>query len=333
VSAGTGPCLPAVRRSGERSRIDVVAAVVERSDGSFLLAQRPAGKVYAGYWEFPGGKIEPGEAHARALGRELHEELGIDVEQAYPWLTRDYDYEHAAVRLHFLRVARWRGEPYGREGQQFAWQRAGRLDVAPVLPANGPILRALELPQVYGVSAASTLGTPEFLRRLEAALAHDLRLVQLREPELAASEQASLARQIIALAQAHGARVLLNALPAVAAAAGADGVHLTTARLMASAARPDLPLVGASCHNARELAHAAALGLDFVVLGPVAPTPSHPGATVLGWAGFAALVEGYSLPVFAIGGLSPADLPQAWSAGAHGIAAIRGAFPAPTQTI
>src|SRR5215510_16045607 len=100
------------------ARVEVVAAVITRPDGSFLLGQRPAGKVYAGYWEFPGGKVEPGESAPAALKRELHEELGIQVERAYPWLTRDYDYEHAAVRLRFYRVLDWSGTLHGRENQR-----------------------------------------------------------------------------------------------------------------------------------------------------------------------------------------------------------------------
>lgn len=98
-------------------RLEVVAAVLTHADGRFLLGQRPAGKVYAGYWEFPGGKIEPGEAPAAALARELHEELGIEVTRAHPWLIRDYDYAHAAVRLRFFRVLEWSGRLHGRENQ------------------------------------------------------------------------------------------------------------------------------------------------------------------------------------------------------------------------
>src|SRR3954468_1575974 len=162
-------------------RLEVVAAVLQRPDGSFLLAQRPAGKVYEGYWEFPGGKVEPGEEPRDALSRELHEELGIDVGRAYPWITREYDYEHAAVRLRFFRVTGWSGELHGRENQRFAWQRTDALDVAPLLPANGPILRSLELPAIYGVTNAAETGVELFLSRLEAALARGLRLVQVRE--------------------------------------------------------------------------------------------------------------------------------------------------------
>ena len=308
------------------SRVEVVAAVLQRPDGSFLLAQRPVGKVYEGYWEFPGGKIESGETAVSALARELHEELGIDVTRAHPWVTRDYDYAHAAVRLRFYRVTEWTGELHGREQQQFEWQPRGALTVAPVLPANGPILRALALPTVYGISNAGDVGVEAFLRRLKLALARGLKLVQIREKGLPGEALAKLTASALELAREYGANVLLNDAPEVAARLGAHGVHLTSARLMALASRPESEWVGASCHDARELAHAAALGLDFVVLGPVTDTASHPGAKVLGWERFNALVRDYPLPVYAIGGLRTDDLTHAWDAGAHGIAAIRGCW-------
>ena len=309
-----------------RPRIEVVAAVLQRPDGSFLLAQRPTGKVYAGYWEFPGGKIESGEAAAAAVARELHEELGIEVEEAYPWIVRDYDYEHAAVRLRFYRVTRWSGDLHGKEQQAFAWQRIEQLTVEPLLPANGPILRALALPTLYGITNAAAVGTDVFLRRLEAALAGGWRLIQVREKALADDALRAFVSRTCTLAHERHAKVLVNAEPSLAVQARADGVHLTSARLMAATRRPDCALVGASCHDTRELAHAAALGLDFVVLGPLGETQSHPGAPTLGWGRFSELIADYPLPVYAIGGLSAADLPAAWAAGAHGIAAIRGAW-------
>jgi 8-oxo-dGTP diphosphatase len=312
-----------------RPRIEVAAAVLQRPDGSFLLAQRPERKVYAGYWEFPGGKVEHGESTLAALSRELHEELGIDVQRAYPWLTRDYDYEHAHVRLRFFRVTAWSGELDGRENQAFAWQRIDAMTVAPLLPANGPILRALALPALYGVSNAGEVGVDVFMGRLEAALGRGLKLVQLREKSLSESELRDLASRVTALARSHGAKVLVNADPQLAARTAADGVHLTAARLMQTRARPDCALVGASCHGERELAHAAALGLDFAVLGPLRETATHPDASTLGWRRFAALVTDYPLPVYAIGGLTPSDFHEAWNAGAHGIAAIRGAWTIP----
>jgi 8-oxo-dGTP diphosphatase len=109
-------------------------------EGRFLLTSRPAGKVYAGYWEFPGGKLEAGETVEHALRRELHEELGITIGHAQPWHVETMDYEHARVRLHFCKVYEWRGHFEMREHQQMAWQTLP-VEVAPVLPGTLPVLR------------------------------------------------------------------------------------------------------------------------------------------------------------------------------------------------
>ena len=307
-------------------RVEVAAAVLQRPDGSFLLAQRPPTKVYAGYWEFPGGKIERGESAEAGLARELHEELAIDAKQVYRWITRDYDYEHAAVRLRFFRVTDWSGELHGRENQAFAWQCVDALTVGPLLPANGPILRALALPTMYGISNAAQVGSDRFLAQLERALRGGLRLVQIREKTLHEAELAALASRAAALAKQYGAKILVNAPPGAASRIRADGIHLTAAHLLETSTRPDVELVGASCHDARELDHAARLGLDFVVLGPLQDTASHPGARTLGWPRFSALIADYPLPVYAVGGLDYSDMKSAWAAGAHGIAAIRAAW-------
>jgi len=301
--------------------------VISRADGSFLLGQRPAGKVYAGYWEFPGGKIEPGEMPFAALARELQEELGIEVKVAYPWLTRDYDYQHAAVRLRFFRVVEWSGMPHGRENQTFSWQTPDHVHVEPLLPANAPIMRALRMPRVYGITHAHNFAPGDFLLRLEKALQGGLKLLQVREKEMDENELASFLEAVVKRARASGARVLLNGDIALAQQAGADGVHLTSRQLMTLQERPPVSLVGASCHNEQELAQAASIEVDFVVLGPVRPTPSHPGARELGWDRFASLVSNFPLPVYALGGLARTDMEAAWRAGAHGISMMRGAWP------
>jgi 8-oxo-dGTP diphosphatase len=310
----------------ERRRIEVAAAVILRDDGKFLLAQRPAGKAYARYWEFPGGKVEDHESFGAALKRELREELGIEVERAYPWITRDYDYAHAAVRLRFFRVVAWRGTLHGREGQAFAWQSLDELTVSPLLPANGPVLRALDLPAVYGISNAAALGTGEFLRRAERALAGGLRLLQLREKTLSFAVQRDLGRSLMTLARRYGARVLINGEVELARELGAHGVHLSAAQLARLGARPDIDLVGASCHGQAELERAARLGVDFVVLGSVLPTPSHPDTAPLGWERLQILIRDYSLPVYALGGMRQTDVITAWQMGAHGISMMRGAW-------
>ena len=123
--------------------IEVAAAALIRPDGQFLLTSRPEGKPYAGYWEFPGGKIEKDESVLQALERELQEELGIRIEQTSPWITQIYAYQHATVRLHFYRVYTWHGNPTGCENQQLSWQVPDNITVSPLLPANQPIIRNL----------------------------------------------------------------------------------------------------------------------------------------------------------------------------------------------
>jgi 8-oxo-dGTP diphosphatase len=123
-----------------RTPVDVAVGVLIDAQGRFLLTSRPAGKVYAGYWEFPGGKVEAGESVEAALRRELHEELGITIGPAQAWKVELMDYPHARVRLHFCKVFAWRGDFEMREAQQMAWQTLP-VQVAPVLPGTLPVLR------------------------------------------------------------------------------------------------------------------------------------------------------------------------------------------------
>ena len=299
--------------------VEVAAAVIQRADGAFLLARRPTGKVYAGYWEFPGGKVEAGEPADRALARELHEELGIDVGTAYPWITRVYAYPHASVRLNFFRVTAWKGDPHPREGQAIAWERCGAVAAEPLLPANAPVLAALALPHEYAITDAERRGVESMLARIRERLEEGLKLVQVRDKDLPQRED--FARAVLQLARQRGAKVLINGGPDLA-----DGVHYTAAQLMRLAERPGTGLAGASCHSAVELQRAMSLGLDFAVLGPVKPTPSHPGAATLGWDGFERIAHGASIPVYAIGGVRRSDLEAAWRAGGHGVAMVSGAW-------
>jgi 8-oxo-dGTP diphosphatase len=124
----------------ERRAVDVAVGVLIDAQGRFLLTSRPAGKVYAGYWEFPGGKLEAGETVAQALRRELHEELGITIGAAEAWRVEVVDYAHARVRLHFCKVHAWAGAFEMRERQQMAWQGLP-VEVSPVLPGTVPVLR------------------------------------------------------------------------------------------------------------------------------------------------------------------------------------------------
>jgi 8-oxo-dGTP diphosphatase len=300
-----------------------------------LIAKRPKGRHQGGLWEFPGGKIEPGEDGRAGLRRELREELGIEITIARPLIQVRHRYADRAVLLDCWRVSHWEGEVHGREGQRIAWARAEALDERRFLPADKAILTALRLPALYLISPDPGPDLDAFLATLEASLGAGLRLFQLRCREIPLPRYRVLVREAFTLCERHGARLLLNSTLGQALAPEAHGLHLTSTDLLTLKRRPLTRewLIAASCHDQREIEQAARLALDFIVLGPVLPTPTHPDAPILGWTGFADLVHRAPLPVYALGGLGPAHLPLAWRSGAQGIAAIRGLWGGATHIV
>ena len=304
-----------------------VAAIFDRQ-GRVLLARRPEHVHQGGLWEFPGGKLEPGEDVRHALARELWEELYIRPAAARPLIRIPYRYPDRCVLLDVWRVDGYSGRLCGREGQPLAWVQPSELARYPLPAANRPIANAVRLPPLYAISAAAQDGVEAFLSSLQRSLARGIRLIQLR-PLLALDDPGfeRLVMASVALAHAAGAKVLLNAAPDTARRLGADGVHLNSRRLLALRARPlgREYLVAASCHDPAQLEQAAAIDADFAVYSPVAATASHPQARPLGWPGFARAVADAPLPVYALGGVGPDDLDRAQRARAQGVAGI-GAF-------
>lgn len=310
-------------------RVHVIAGVLRNERGQVLLAQRRANTHLAGHWEFPGGKLETGETRADGLRRELHEELGVDVRVARPLIQVSHDYPEKCVLLDIWQVTAFDGEPHGREGQSLQWVDVDRLAEYPLPAADLPVVAALRLPQQYLITPEPTGDVLQFLVMLEMVLKQGARLIQLRAKQLSAGALRALAAQVWERCGHAGASLLVNDAIHLAAALPI-GVHLSARALLAHHQRP-LPRnrwIAASCHNAHELAHAAKIGVDFAVLGPVQATVSHPGATVLGWGEFGRLVEGAGLPVYALGGLGPIDITTAQLHGAQGVAGISGFWPA-----
>lgn len=345
--------------------IHVLAGILCDATGRVLLAQRPPGKPLAGLWEFPGGKRDPSESRLAALARELLEELGIEVHDAQPLAAVTHPYPDATIRLDAWIVTRWTGEPRGLDSQSLAWVPISELDDWPMPAADRPIVTALRLPAHYAITPEPDDDLADFCRRFERAVAGGLRLVQLRCKRLDDDSLRPLAARCAAIAERHGADLLLNDRPALALELGV-GLHLPARTLAAwvAAASPDqatareawlprdssgvpAPLdaspnasridqrpqrqargwLSASCHDANELALAARLGCDFATLSPVRSTTSHPDASPLGWAEFARLGETSLLPLFALGGLTPEHEELARLHGARGIAGIRAFWP------
>ncbi|WP_020683275.1 Nudix family hydrolase [Marinobacterium rhizophilum] len=303
--------------------IHVAAAVILDRDKRVLLARRPDDKHQGGLWEFPGGKVEAGEAVPDALDRELHEELGIRVRGARPLIQIPHHYADKSVLLDVFVVDQFDGEAHGREGQPVRWVSLDELSGYRFPAANQPILAAARLPARMLITGEAA-DMAQYLACTQRALALGLRWVMLRAPALSESDFCDLYRQLLPLCDAAGATLAVNCELALANSLGARALHLNRHRLARLDARDAFQgeWLSASCHDDSELARAAALGLDFVTLSPLAPTRSHPQATSLGWPGFARLCSDATLPVYALGGLGESDLGDAWVHGAQGVAAI-----------
>ncbi len=309
----------------DRAIVEVVAGVIRDARGRVLLTRRTEGRDLAGLWEFPGGKREPGESPEAALIRELREELGIDVEIGAALINVPQAYPDKRLQLDVRMIEQWRGPVRGLEGQALAWVPPHKLASYAMPPADRPVVAALRQADRYLVTPGPGDDEATWLAGLQRALAQGITRVQLRAPDADPIRWQALAQRAAMSCRVAGAQVLLNADIELARQLGV-GVHLRAAQLPMLRQRPlppELP-VAASCHDAHELRAAQALGCDFAVVGSIHPTASHPGASTLGWRGFAALREAVSLPLYAIGGLAGEDITQARRHGAQGIAAIRG---------
>ena len=305
-----------------RPVVDVAVGVVRAPDGRVLLAQRRAGKDAAGFWELPGGQVEPGESAAHAAERELLEEVGVRALELAPWRVYEHDFPAKRVRLHWFNVRRWAGEPKGREGQQVAWVDPVQPTVGPLLASNELAFATLALPELVGVARVHHApGAPgELLARIPSLVAGGLRLLIVRALDLAPGQRVQVTRRVRKLTRGTPLRLLLSGTALEARQAGACGLHSSATALAGLIERPPTRLWAVSAHNARDVQRANALGADFVIVSPVLPTPAHPGDQALGWDGLQALATASSLPVYAQGGLGPGDIAAARGAGALGVA-------------
>ena len=306
--------------------LHVAVAIIKNPNQEVLVALRPPGSHQGNLWEFPGGKLESGETVFSALQREIHEEIGLRVRKAYPYIKIQHDYGDKQVLLDVWQVTEFDGEASGREGQKIQWLPPTGMKYRQFPEANRRIINLLQLPKQMAI-------TPQFevfsqlsvyLGSFERPYAH---AVQIRQKQLTHDQLLDWTHKSLNILNGCGPRLILNGpftleedLPLEV------GLHLTSielGRLQASVGERSR-LVGCSCHSSQELTKAEALGFDYALLSPVAQTGKHPNKSLLGWSGFEELAADVSLPVYALGGMKPSDLRLALARGAAGIAGIGG---------
>jgi len=293
------------------------------SSGNFLLGQRTNYKSWSGWWEFPGGKLEKYETPIKALNREIHEELGVKIINPEKWVTRSFSYDDLDVILYFFKVFRWEGEIQSKEGQPLVWSNIEKLDISFILPPNQFVIKAIHLPNYYAITNLFETTLDSFMSQLTSKIKGGIKLIQVREKHLSCKEYKDFANKIIDLSKPQGVKVMINSDINLAYELLADGVHLNSIQLHKIKEFPRDLVVGVSCHTKEDLDVAEEKGADFAVLSPVNETLSHPNRTAMGWKGFKELVTEYSLPVYALGGMSQHDIDEAQRCGGIGIASQR----------
>lgn len=306
--------------------VEVAVGVIYDRDERVLVNQRPAGKPFAGKWEFPGGKVEPGETPEQALVRELNEELLIDVGRHRPLISFVHDYADNTVRLDVFEILDHDGIPESREGQALAWARPEELDGFDMLEANAGIVRAVALPRICLITDTQLFGYDRTLDRLQHHVDHNRVLLIIREKTLDRNRLRTLVDTAVSITRPSRSLVCVHADCDFDAYESVDGVHRSAGSLLIEVPPVNGALSGVSCHSCEELNAAAGQGASYAFLSPVSRTASHPAAEPLGWSNFHGICRDTALPVYALGGMKHQDFLPAIEHGAQGVAMLGAAW-------
>lgn len=316
------------------SRRHVAVGVIFSPDKKqVLISKRKANQHLAGLWEFPGGKVEKGEDIYSALKRELYEELGVKVEEAKQLTTISYDYPDKSVLLDVWQINEWSGEPESREDQELKWVNTGELSLYDFPEANKHIIQTLSLKSVYLISPKSYENVNDLISTIEQCFSSGIKLFQLRLESKIEPEYSQLINRLCKLTRTNDVKFMLNGEPSDINKHDVDGIHLKSQELFNFDERPlsEKMILGASCHNEKELLQAEKLNVNYAFLSPVKRTSSHPDSLPLGWKLFQSLSKKVTFPVYALGGMSLNDLETAKSNNAYGIAMISAIWDEPEK--
>lgn len=301
-----------------------VAAILR--EGKVLIAKRPDDAHQGGLWEFPGGKIEPGETVKEALSRELQEEIAITPLALSPLIQITHHYPDKSVHLDVWKVTSFDGEAKGLEGQPIRWLPVDQLRYQDFPAANKAIIDGIKLPQAYAITG-SWETNEVFENGIRTILEKPVAMIQLRLKGLDFSKVKELVGIAKSLCMSKNVLLVLNTDDKnVELANLVDGIHLSSKQLevfdKAELAVGPNQWIGASCHNENDIDRAVSLGVNYISISPVAKTNSHPDQQPIGWDRFAQLAAYSTVPVFALGGMSLADTETTVKNGGQGIAAI-----------
>lgn len=301
-----------------------VGVIYNSTRDRVLISKRSAGQHLAGYWEFPGGKVEANEEVLPALMRELSEELGIDVCKAKPFTTISYDYPDKIVLLDVWKVFEWAGEPANLENQEIRWVHISDLKNYKFPDANKHIIQSIFLNPFYVISQDSYTDYAYLLSVAEKCFAAGLRIFQLRLKTEKNKIFDDVVISLIALASQYNAKLILNGTAGDINKYAVDGLHLSSSEIKKYESRPISEdfILGASCHNEQELIKAIELNVNYAFISPVLMTSSHPDEDAIGWDQFASLARKAPFPIYALGGMSPGEMKTAVAHSAYGIAMI-----------
>ncbi len=301
--------------------IKAVVGVLRNNTQQILIAKRQDHQFMGGFWELPGGKIDPGESNEEAVIRELKEELGIGVVELSLHQTMVYDYPEHRVELSIYNIIQYQQTPKGIEGQEITWSDIDDLSNFNLLPTMKAFINSITLPNKYWITPSSNHEGDEWMTKFNEKISQGISLIQLRSK---AKLEVEFIKELHNKCQQHNVKLLLNTVDKTFDETYCDGWHLTTSEMLNLESRPcaDDKLLGVSTHNLDEALSAQKLGADFVVISPVQATQTHPDTVPIGWEAAQEVVNKLNIPVYFLGGMTLDDLDKALEIGAQGIAGV-----------